>query len=181
MRFCLWLLKKEFFRSRRIVYDKLVAYAAQRIDFYMLNIDIVSEIYPAMNIRELISDKDSLKLEFCKQVFEKCEQVRVLQVNVDKVYTSRDQVEDIMALISHSLLSKLSLLSISEDSLPRSLPGVNSNALTISIDLDSDYYLEISKILLTNSDVLKRAPQVCAQINGYNAVDLKILVQKAHK
>ena len=35
--FCLWLLKTEFFTSRRIVFNKLAAYTARRIDFYMLN------------------------------------------------------------------------------------------------------------------------------------------------
>ena len=88
----------------------------------MLNRHIVRAIYPAMNIIEAVLDKDTLKLEFFKQVFEKCEQVRVIHARVKKII-SRDEVKvkGILELISH----KMSLLSISEDYVPGSLPGVN--------------------------------------------------------
>ena len=131
LQFCLCLLTTEFFGSRRIVYDKLAAYTAQRIDFYMLNTNTVEMMYPVMNIRTAVSDKDTLKLEFFKQVFEKCKQVHVMHACV----------EGIMELISHRLLSKLSLLSISEDYVPGSLPGVNSSALTVSIECRDSCFL----------------------------------------
>ena len=194
LRFCLWLLTTtEFFGSRKVIHDKLVAYAAQRIDTHMLDTDTVDQVFLAIGIREALHNEDSLKLEFFKQVFDKCEQVRVFQIKPDeyKYYGHYQKNEErqafcthvlgVLGLISHSLLSKLSLLSISKDPAQRSLPDVNSDALIVSIDLDSDYYLEISKILLTNSDVLKRAPQVSARIYFYDAVDLKILMQKHTK
>ena len=178
LRFCLWLLTTttEFFSSQRIVYDKLVTYAAQRIDFYMLNTDIVSEIYPAMNIIEAVYDKDTLKLEFFKQVFEKCEQVRVIHARVTEII-GRDEVKvkGIVELISH----KMSLLSIGENSLPSSLPAVNSSALTVSIKCRDSVSCElISKTLQTNSDVLKREPLVYARVHSEHSQDLKTLVQK---
>ena len=182
LRFCLWLLTTtEIFGSPMIVYDQLVAYAAQRIDYRMLNTETVERMYPAMNVREAVSSKDSLKLEFFKQVFEKCEQVHFLHVNVQG-FNSRDEVKGIMGLISHSLLNKLSLLSISEASAPHALPDLNSNSFTVSIDCKNiDCYMEISKILQTRYDVLKRNPQMCATIYCKDCQDLKILVQKHMK
>ena len=183
LQFCLCLLTTtEFFGSRKIVYDKLVAYATQRIDYRMLNTYVVWPIYPAMNIREAVLNKDSLKQEFFKQVFEKCEQVHILHINVHG-FNSRDEVESIMGLISHNLLNKLEVLSIGKTSAPRTaLPVLNSNALTVSIDSTStDIYLGISKILQTKFYALKRNPQVCARIYCNKVVDLKILVQKHTK
>ena len=181
--FCLWL-RAEFFGSRRIVYDKLAACVAQQIDVHVLDIDNVDEMFPAMGIRKAVRDKDSLKLEFFKQVFEKCEQVRVFQIRRYKTryWTDNEHLAlgtdilGVMGLISHNLLNKLSLLSISEDFV---LHDLNSNAFTVSLEL-REYvsYEVISKILLTNSDVLERAPQVRAKIYWKDSLDLKILMQK---
>ena len=123
------------FGSQRIVYDKLVTYAAQRIDFYMLNIDIVGQMYPAMNIREVVLDEDSLKLEFFKQVFKKCKHVHFLSVDVHDL-SGRDEIKGIMELIIHNLLNKLEVLSITEDCVTSAAPpDVNSNALTVLINV----------------------------------------------
>ena len=178
LRFFLWVLTTttEFFSSQRIIYDQLVTYAAQRIDYRMLRTDIVEEIYPAMDIIEAMSDQDTLKLKFFKQVFEKCEQVRVMHAFVTESFR-RDEVKvkGILELISH----KMSLLSIGDDSAPYSLPGVSSSALTVSIKCRDSVSCElISKTLQTNSDVLKRDPQVYATIYSKNSQDLKTVVQK---
>ena len=142
-----------------------------------------------MDIMEAVQNKDSLKLEFFKHVFDKCEQVHVLHVPVTRFdedvnhFTGprTDEVEGVMALINHSLLSKLSLVSITKDVLLIEQPGVNSDALTVSIDLDEDYYMEIMKILQTNSSILKRDLQVCARIDVCNSHDLSPLIQKHTK
>ena len=150
----------------------------------MLDIGVVDEIFPAMSIRKALVDEDTLKLELFKQVFEKCDHVRVLQIRPDLIFghdwTRNDfgtDVLGVLGLISHSLLSKLSLLSISEDFAPRASPVLNSDAFTVSIySTDIDCYMEISKILQTRCDVLKRDPQVCARI--WNSQDLKDLMQR---
>ena len=85
LKFCLWL-RAEFFDSQTIVYDKLAVDATQRIDILMLDIDIIDKLYPAMGIRKALLDGDRLKLEFFKQVFEKCEHVRVLQIRCDPAF-----------------------------------------------------------------------------------------------
>ena len=184
LQFCLLLLTTtEFFSSQRIVYDQLVTYAAQRIDFYMLNTDTVEKMYPAMNIREAVSDEDSLKLEFFKQVFEKCKHVHFLSVDVHDL-NGRDEVKGIMELISHNLLSKLEVLSITRDSdTSAAPPDVNSNALTVLINAfrGNACYLEISEILQTRHDLLKRDPQVYARMYCENSQDIKILMQKHTK
>ena len=189
--FCLWL-RAEFFGSRRIVYDKLAACVAEQIDVHVLDIDIVDEIFPAMGIRKALHYEDSLKLEFFKQVFEKCGQVRVLQIRDNQTFRDHLMYEGhqvhqafgtdvlgVLGLISHNLLSKLSLLSISEGSPPRAAHDLNSDALTVSIDCTGiDHYLEISEILQTRHDLLKRDPQMCATIYFKNCQDIKILMQK---
>ena len=183
LRFCLWL-RTEFFSSQRIVYDKLATCAAQQMDIHVLDIDIVDEIFPAMGIRKAVHDKDSLKLEFFKQVFDKCEQVRVFQIRRDEGRQAfGTDVLGVLELISHGLLSKLSMLSISEDSVQRTPPDLNSNALTVSIKATStDFYQKISKILHTNSNILKRNPQVCVRIvNNGESDDLSTLIQKHTK
>ena len=182
LRFCLWL-RAAFFGSERIVYDKLVAIAAQRIDIHVLDIDIIDQIYPAMGIRKALRDEDKLKLEFSKQVFEKCEQVRVFQIrpHYHWKYEGRQDfgtdVLGVLGLISHSLLSKLSLLLITQ-LYPCVPPDLTSNALTISLKIDSDSHELISKIhvWLRKYSFLKRTPQVCIDISSWNSQDLKILV-----
>ena len=73
----------------------------------------------------------------------------------------------------------MSLLSIGEISLPGSLPGVNSSALSVSIECCDSVSCElILKILQTNSDVLKRDPLVYATVVSEHSLDLKTLVQK---
>ena len=90
-------------------------------------------------------------------------------------------VEGILGLINDSLLSKLSLLSITEISPLCKLPDLNSNAFTVSMHFtNTNFYLEISKILLAKYDVLKRDPQMYASIES-NSLDLKDLVQKHMK
>ena len=188
--FCLWL-RAEFFGSRRIVYEKLAACVAEQIDVHVLDIDIVDEIFPAMGIRKALHYEDSLKLEFFKQVFEKCGQVRVLQIRDNQTFRDHLMYEGhevhqafgtdvlgVLGLISRSLLSKLSRLSISEYSTPRAPPDLNSDALTVLIACSIDHYLEISEILQTRHDLLKRDPQMCATINFKNCQDIKILMQK---
>ena len=116
--------------------------------------------------------------------------MRVLQIRPDPLFgrdwTCNDfgtDVLGVLGLISHSLLSKLSLLSISEDFTLRAPPDLNSappdldsNAFTVSINsTDIDCFMEISKILQTRCDVLKRDPQVCARI--WKSQDLKDLMQ----
>ena len=192
LQFCLWLLTTKYFGSRRIVYEKLVACAAQRIDMLVFDIDLVDEIYPAMGIRKALHDGDRLKLEFSKHVFEKCEQVRVFQIRRDQA-SSRDRSNEghqafdtyvlgVLELISHGLLNKLSLLSITDSSIPRAAqPDVNSHALTVSIELyELIPYKLIPKIpvWLTKYGTLKKDFQVCASIYSTSPLDLKDLVQK---
>ena len=151
----------------------------------MLDTDTVDQIFLAMGIREALHNEDSLKLEFFKQVFDKCEQVRVFQIKPDeyesyahyrtdeKRHAFCTHVLGVLGLISHSLLSKLSLLSISKDPAQRSLPDVNSDALTISIDLqESDSYLEISKILTLTNMMSSRGLLKC--VLEFNATILQI-------
>ena len=162
--FCLWLSKECFGDYQGIVYDKLVTYAAQQIDFYMLDIGSVRAMYPAMYIKEAVLNKDSLKLEFFERVFEKCKHIR--QIHVKEM---GDEVEGVLEVISHSLVSKLTVLSIIElhPNCKHSSCDANSNDLIIYIDSSiSKSYHKVLKTLLANSNILQRNPQVCAAIEG---------------
>ena len=175
MKFCLWFLSyEEFCSSRRIIFDNLVAYTIRRIDFYMLNTRHVESFYPSISIVKAISDNDSLKLEFFKHVFEQCKHVQVLNV---KCNNSRE-VEGVLGLIRNSLLNKLTMLSISETSFPPIPPGVNSNTFTILFHFyHREFYLQTSKILVTNHDVLERNPQVFITSKHEYFHDLSTLIK----
>ena len=169
--FCLWLLTRDFFGRRMIVYDKLVTYAAQQIDVYMLDTDDIKRMYSAMHINKA----NSLKLEFIKRVFEKCEHVRHLRV--DRVGLLI-MPKDLMGLLSHSLLDKLTQLSIADFGSFYSPHETVSSYLTISIKLkySDDRILET---LLSNSNILERSPVVCSHVQGSN--DLSTLLDKYMK
>ena len=180
--FCLWLLKgskcsQGFFGSPEVVYDKLVDYAAQRIDFYMLDILKIRLIYPILDIAEAIANKDSLKPDFFRHVFKACEHVRVLHVHA---LIGVSQIDGVLGLISDSLLNKLTLLSVSDRGcLP---PHGISNVFTISIDCKySDSYHEALKILLTRNNVLKRNPLVYTRVGVEGSLDISNFMQRHMK
>ena len=83
----------------------------------------------------------------------------------------------LLELISHSLLSKLTVLSISDWHIqPR---DTSSHDFTISMDLkNSEYYHQELEILLMKCDAFKRNPQVLASIESNQSQDLSTLTQK---
>ena len=180
--FCIWLLSKDFFNCRKDVYNKLITYAAKHIDFHTQTFtDKIWHIYPAMNIEDAVANKDSLKLEFFKQIFEKCQHVRVFSVwiyqNPKRHLTFNDQLEGILRLISHSLLSKLAQLSVSY--IYSYQPCVNSNDFTIYLGFfNPEHYHKVLKILLAKSNSLDRNPKVCTKIRYKKSLDLSTLIQK---
>ena len=186
--FCLWLLKTELFSARTNVYDKLVAYVVQRIDFNMLDAKCIGEVYPAMNIELAAKNKDSLKLEFFKNVLKQCKHVRILHLRFVRYLTSESYVqalEGFQVLISRSLLSKLTLLSINTSAF---LPRVKNtcNNLTILIDHILGAIDDTHAILKSEQRTLtyflrkcdpKRNPQVCTRKMCKDSHDLSTMIQ----
>ena len=80
LQFCLWLLTTKLSNSAWNIYEKLVLFAAERIDFHLLNTRVVEQMYPAMNIGDALDKKNSLKLTFFKDILEKCQCVGVLVI-----------------------------------------------------------------------------------------------------
>ena len=190
LEFCLWFLTTNIFKSPIMIFNKLVLFTAERLNFHTLNTSHVELMYPALCIREAFFNKNSLKLNFLKQVLEKCKCVRVLhiglQTDIDRALSmvrknqlsnSADEAEGILECMSHSLLSKLTLLSISERSLPT---DINSNDFTISIDITEALSSNQIFKLLTKHDLLKRNPQVRVKITC-NECDLSTLVQHTNQ
>ena len=141
--FCLWLLTKEFFGSQRVVYDQLVTYTAKQIDFYMLDTNVIEKMYPTMNIREAVANKNNMKLEFFRNVFEKCENVR--HMRSAHMYKEVDHFLELIGS-AHNLLNKLILLSLADGTgdLP---PSVSSGDFTVSIAChESEFYHKVSKL-----------------------------------
>ena len=105
LRFCLWLLTEKCFNFSQDIYQKLVLFAAKQIDFHLLHIKAVEEVYPAMNIAEALRDKDSLKLIFFKDILEKCQCVYILIIrHGESIY---EHVDGVLGLMSSNFLSKL--------------------------------------------------------------------------
>ena len=130
-----------------------------------------------MNIEETVWDQDNLKLKFFKRVFEKCERVRVLLVPFDGDGSRPigDEIKGLLGLISHSPLSKLTVLSISDWHIQP--PDTSSHDLTISMDLkNSEYYHQALEILLVKCDAFKRNHQVFVSIKSYQCQDLSTLI-----
>ena len=70
LRFCLWLLTTEFFKYPGNSYQKLVLFAAKRIDFRLLDTKAIERVHPAISICDALLDADSLKLKFLQDVLE---------------------------------------------------------------------------------------------------------------
>ena len=177
LRFCLWLLATELLNSSENIYQKLVLFAAKRIDFHILYTEAVEWVYPAMSIHDALLHKDSLKLKFLRHVLEKCQCVRVLVIN-DEEAEMRDyeQADRVLGLMSSDLLSKLICLSITgkySDSI------LYQDPLAISIDsTDPENFHKYLDILLPKYNLLNRDPQVYATVNCSGSNDLSPLMTK---
>ena len=176
LRFCLWLLTK-LFNSEENIYQQLVLFAAKRIDFRLLNIKAVEEMYPAMGFSDVLLHTDSLKLKFLKHVLEKCQCVRVLRIShQNDIMCNYEQVDRVLGLISSNLLSKLTYMSITGKN---SFPSLHRDPLVISIDhaTPEDFHKYLS-ILLPKYNLLKRNPQVYARVECSGSQDLSTLITK---
>ena len=91
-----------------------------------------------------------------------------------------DEFECFLGLIGDSLVSNLKRLFISNRGhfSPR-IPDTKSHDFTIVIYIrNPESYHKLLKILLRNSNILKRNPRVCADIDCDQSCDLSTLIQK---
>ena len=162
--FCFWLLTTtKFFDSSEAILDQLAFYAAERLKFLSLNYPKFVKWYPAMEIRSFLKSRE---VEFFKRLIKKCEGIQVVHMG----NLRGEKVKGIVELMSPSLLSNLTVLSIGERH--SSPPDSNSNDFTISSDCcNSEYYHKVINILLTNSSIIKRNPQVCVRIEYRGSQD----------
>ena len=180
MRFCLWLQTKKVFNCLRNSYQRLVLFAAKRIDFYLLNTKAVEEVYPAMNINATLVDKDSLRLKFFKDVLEMCQFARVLHIDViDYDSTLYDKVYGVLGLMGCNLLHKLTHFSNRKLC---QIPLVHRNVTSISIvDTDTETFQKYLTILLPKYNLLKRNPQVYAEVDCRVDCELSTLITQPIK
>ena len=177
LQFCLWLLTKDFYNSRGNIYQELVLFVAKRIDFHLLDVLAVEEMYPAISIGDALLCKESLKLKFFKHVLEKCQCVRLLRIRNKKgLMCDYEQVDGILELMSSNLLSKLTCLSITGE---YSVPSIHRDPWAISINpTDPDTLHKYLNILLPKYNLLKRNPQVHAEVDCHKSHDLSTLIAK---
>ena len=177
LRFCLWLLTTKFFNFPEMIFNKLVLFAAERIDFRLLNIKVVEEMYPAMGFSDALLHTDSLKLKFLKHVLEKCQCIRVLRIShQNDIMCNYEQVDGILGLMSSDLLSKLTFLSITGEYL---IPSIDADPLAISIHrTDLATFHKYLSILLPKYNLLKRNPKVYASVQYSGSLDLNTLMTK---
>ena len=176
LRFCLWLLTRNCFDSQQNIYQKLVLFAAKRIDFHILNTEAVERVYPAISIHDVLLHKDSLKLNFLKNILQNSQYVRVLTIKSEKDgMCNYEQVDRILGFMSSDLLSKLTFLSITSIS----APSMFSDPLAISIETTNpEDFHKYLHILLPKYNLLKRNPQVYATVYCTKSHDLSTLITK---
>ena len=179
LRFCLWLLTRNCFDSEQSIYRKLVLFAAKRIDFHLLDTEVVEWVYPAMSIHDALLHKDSLKLKFFKHVLQKCLYVRALVINNGaSVMCDYEQIDGILGLMSSNLLSELTCLSMTDKYL---FPSLHRDPLAISIGpTDPETLNKILNNLLPKYNLLKRNAQVYATVDSssHESLDLSTLMTK---
>ena len=150
-------------------------FAAKRIDFYLLNTKAVEEVYPAMNINAALVDKDSLRLKFFKDVLEMCQFVRVLHIDVINYdSTLYDKVYGVLGLMGCNLLHKPTHFSNRKLC---QIPLMHRNVTSISIHgTETETFKKYLNILLPKYNLLKRNPQVYAEVNCRVDCDLSTLI-----
>ena len=159
LRFCLWLLTPKFFNFSEMIFNKLVLFAAKQIDFCLLDIEAVEEMYPVMGFSDAFLNTDSLKIKFIKHVLEKCQYVHALVIKSEEDEMSNyEQADRVLGLMSSNFLSKITCLSITGHG---SAPLMFSGPFAIFIDpTDPDDLHKYLNILLPKYNLLKRNPQV---------------------
>ena len=175
LQFCLWLLTTQFFNFPQNIYQKLVLFAAERIDFPVLDTKVVEKFYPAINI---IDTLDDLKLKFLKDVLQKCQHVHVLVIRCkeDEIHNYFMEVDRVLGLLGSDFLSKLTCLSITNEYDP---PSFYPDPLVISIDhaTPGEFHKYLT-IMLPKYNLLKRNPQVYATVKCSGSQDLSTLMTK---
>ena len=150
-------------------------FAAEKIDFPVLDTKAVEKICPAINIIDAL---DNLKLKFLKDVLEKCQHVHVLVIRCkeDQIHNYYKEVDRVLGLMSSNLLSKLTYLLIAGEYDP---PSFYPDPLVISIDhaTPEDLHKYLS-ILLPKYNLLKRNSQVYAIVHCPESCDLSTLITK---
>ena len=174
LRFCLWLLTQNCFDFPQNIYQKLVSFAAKRIDFRLLDLLAIERVYPAIGICDALLDTDSLKLKFLKDVLKKCQYIRALDIkNGEDEMSNFEHVDRVLGLMSSNLLSKLECLSVTGR---YTFPSPHRDPLAISINpTDPDTFHKYLNVLLPKYDLLKRNPQVYATVECPESYDLSTL------
>ena len=179
LQFCLWLLTTttECFKYPGNSYQKLVLFAAKRIGFRFLDTKAIERVYPAISICDALLDTDSLKLKFLKDVLEKCQYIRSLDINNgENKMCHYEQVDKVLELMSSNLLSKLTCLSITGK---YSTSSFHQDPLAISIDsTDPETFHKYLNILLPKYNLLESNPQVYANVHYSGSLDLSTLITK---
>ena len=174
----MWLLTQSCFNFAQNIYQKLVTFAAKRIDFHLLDTTAVEEMYPAMNINDPLLKADTLKLKFLKDVLEKCHCVSALYIKSgEEEKCDYEQADKVLGLMSSNFLSKLTCLSITGK---YPTPSIHADPLAILIGFaDLKDFTKYLNILLPKYNLLKMNPQVHAHVECHEPHhDLSTLITK---
>ena len=179
LQFCLLLLTTttEVFKYPGNGHQKLLLFAAKRIDFRFLDTKVIERVYPAISICDALLDTDSLKLNFLKDDLEKCQYIRALDINNgEDEMCDYEQVDKVLELMSFNLLSKLTCSSITGK---YSTTSFHQDPLAILIDpTDPETFHKYLNILLPRYNLLERNPQVYANVQYSGSLDLTTPITK---
>ena len=160
LRFCLWFLSSPGldFPCRHSCYDTLTSFVAEGIDAIVLKPEIIESKFPAIDMVSSDDHSDHLKMDFFRDILNKCTKIRIVQLIRSDMAMTFDTntlffseiIENFFPLIWGSdIIDRLTNVAINEF-IPRNTDG---DALTLSIDAGFDYGIFLLDIIFNQQVV----------------------------
>ena len=132
LHFCVWFLEQTKYdlhlTNKMQIYDNITSYVSDEIDVVDMNLAVILDVHPAINIRYAMNSKDILILEFFRDALSKCRKIKRLQLSSDDpILWILDSLQDNLKRLSSveivSYLYGKFGLTFSPSSMPSSVPG----------------------------------------------------------
>ena len=99
LHFCVWFLMQTKYdlhlTNKMRIYDNITSYVSNEIDVVDLNLAIILDVHPAINIRYAMNSKDFFILEFFRDALSKCRKIKRLQLSSDDpIFWILDSLQD---------------------------------------------------------------------------------------
>ena len=171
LKFTLWFLSiTDFdFQQRDECYAKITSYVATHIDDVEFDPEETREKYPAFDVLSSATPTDDLKVNFFRDTFAKCKNIKVLRIRSGVglvTWTFMKEVDMVLKLINRDFLNNLTKITVG-DLEPR---DTDDHALTLAIDSEYTDALQVLNLLLHDRNLSHRNPQVYLRL-GFDDED----------